>query len=396
MGLAGAFAGLADDATAAFANPAGLVQLLRPEVSVEGRYWSYSTPYTEGGRITGLPTGNGLDTIAGLHTGESREDVAGLSFLSFVYPRGRWSVALHRHQMAKFRFFSETQGLFFEPAPGYVDRFPDLRTSLELDVVTYGLSGAFRVSEAVSLGLGITYFEGSMDWSAGQYLIDEFPDTFYDPNSYLPERFWGGGYFVVDNTDWSFSLGLLWAVSERWRVGGVYRRGPEFSYDVVNLAGPASSLPPGTVIGAVYDSPIGLPDVYGLGIAYRSSGGSVTVSFEWDRVEYSTVMETIESDIIETDNTVFDDGDELRLGIELVVLSSTPLIAVRGGIWRDPDHRIASTGEDALDRALLRPGKDTNHFALGVGVAFQSIQIDFGADFSEFVDTASLSVIYSF
>ena len=34
MALGGAFVALADDATAAFANPAGLVQLLRPEVSL--------------------------------------------------------------------------------------------------------------------------------------------------------------------------------------------------------------------------------------------------------------------------------------------------------------------------------------------------------------------------
>lgn len=50
LGLGGAFVGLADDATAAFANPAGLVQLGRPEISLEGRRTSYSTPYTEGGR----------------------------------------------------------------------------------------------------------------------------------------------------------------------------------------------------------------------------------------------------------------------------------------------------------------------------------------------------------
>ena len=48
MGFGGAFVALADDATAAFANPAGLVQLLKPEVSIEGRHWSYSTPYTVG------------------------------------------------------------------------------------------------------------------------------------------------------------------------------------------------------------------------------------------------------------------------------------------------------------------------------------------------------------
>ena len=38
IGFGGAFAALADDATAAFANPAGLVQLVDPEVSIEGRY----------------------------------------------------------------------------------------------------------------------------------------------------------------------------------------------------------------------------------------------------------------------------------------------------------------------------------------------------------------------
>ena len=40
IGLGGAFAAIADDATAAFANPAGLVQILRPEISIELRFTS--------------------------------------------------------------------------------------------------------------------------------------------------------------------------------------------------------------------------------------------------------------------------------------------------------------------------------------------------------------------
>jgi len=71
MGFGGAFIGLADDATAAFANPAGLVQLVRAEVSLEGRRWSYDTPFTEGGRASGLPTGVGIDDVAGLRIGSS-------------------------------------------------------------------------------------------------------------------------------------------------------------------------------------------------------------------------------------------------------------------------------------------------------------------------------------
>jgi hypothetical protein len=87
MGFGGAFAALADDATAAFANPAGLVQLVSPEISIEGRYWSYSTPYVSGGRIWGPPAGIGMDSTAGLRTSSSDRDLKGLSFLSFVYPK---------------------------------------------------------------------------------------------------------------------------------------------------------------------------------------------------------------------------------------------------------------------------------------------------------------------
>ena len=52
--------------------------------------------------------------------------------------------------------------------------------------------------------------------------------------------------------------------------------------------------------------------------------------------------------------------------------------------------------EDALGRAIFRGGDDELHFALGAGVAFDRFQIDAAVDFSDLVDTASLSAIYSF
>ncbi|MDH3816848.1 MAG: hypothetical protein OEV48_20340, partial [Acidobacteriota bacterium] len=45
LALGGAFAAIADDATAAFANPAGLVQILRPEISAEIRATGSSGPF---------------------------------------------------------------------------------------------------------------------------------------------------------------------------------------------------------------------------------------------------------------------------------------------------------------------------------------------------------------
>ena len=82
LGMGGAFIGVADDATAAYANPSGLVQLVRPEVSVEGRRWGYSSAYTEGGRASGQPSGRGIDTVAGLRRPVSEDtwfDLASLT-----------------------------------------------------------------------------------------------------------------------------------------------------------------------------------------------------------------------------------------------------------------------------------------------------------------------------
>ena len=55
LAMGGAFIGLADDATAAFSNPAGLVQLAAKEISFEQRINDYSTEYVRGGNYTTDP-----------------------------------------------------------------------------------------------------------------------------------------------------------------------------------------------------------------------------------------------------------------------------------------------------------------------------------------------------
>ena len=49
-----------------------------------------------------------------------------------------------------------------------------------------------------------------------------------------------------------------------------------------------------------------------------------------------------------------------------------------------------------IEQALLPPGEDEIHLAFGLGLAFESFQLDLGVDLSDHVDTASLSAIYSF
>ena len=140
----------------------------------------------------------------------------------------------------------------------------------------------------------------------------------------------------------------------------------------------------------------GRSDVYGLGVTFRPQDGRLTVSFEWDRVEYSTILESLgpEADI---STLALADGDELHLGAEYAFVGSTPVIAARLGVWLDPDHQPYFTERaDALEQVLLPRRDDVIHCAAGFGLAFERFQLDLAADFSDLVDTASLSMIYSF
>src|SRR5260370_34870099 len=54
LGMGGAFLGLADDASAAEANPAGLTILRKPEITIEGRNYQEQQVFTTSGTFPDL------------------------------------------------------------------------------------------------------------------------------------------------------------------------------------------------------------------------------------------------------------------------------------------------------------------------------------------------------
>ena len=184
MGLGGAFAALADDATAAFANPAGLVQLLEPEVSFEARSWSYDTPFVAGGRVSGLPTGIGVDTASGLRYGVSSNDLTGISYLSFVYPGQKWSIAAYRHQWANFALVRQVDSLF-GVVDGELERSEDILATTDFQVINNGLAGAYELTESLSLGFGVVYFQAEMDSVSEEFASED--EGFFEPSPLRPE-----------------------------------------------------------------------------------------------------------------------------------------------------------------------------------------------------------------
>jgi long-chain fatty acid transport protein len=409
LGFGGAFLGLADDATAAYTNPAGLTNLSLPEVSFEGRSWKYTTEFADYGN-TGTATNNANgkttcqngvgDCYSGVRLGTSDKSTSGLSFLSVVYPLNNWAVAFYRHELANFAADFRDQGIFYdtgvqETTPG---RYYPSWAKMDLTVVNYGLSAAFRVSEQFSLGLGASYYEFDIDSTTDRYKTS-------GPNAFDPGGTYGLPLYEPTNrvnsltqsgkdNAWGFNVGFLWKPSDMISVGGVYRNVPKFYY-TSNLTRIDPANPP-TVLEPSFD----LPDVYGVGMAVRPIN-RLTITFDYDRVLYSQLVNNMMdfggNPGFDPQNYVVDDANEFHLGVEYVFLAGNVAIPVRLGTWTDPDHKIRYEGQYPEEKAYFAGGKDQTHITGGFGIAVgKKFQIDVAYDHADLVKTGSLSAVIRF
>lgn len=411
LALGGAFLGLADDATAAFVNPAGLTILSKPEVSFEGRRWSYSPEFIDRGHF-GNPTNIGVDNVRGLAAESSEDDVTGLSFISFVYPGKRWAIAVYRQELANFETTFRTQGAFFDDATGVVTRLRPVDASLDLSIVNLGISGAYRIYENLSIGLGVSSYDFTLDSTSNRYNFNRnppvIPDTTrggdFGPPNYDPSNVVNRQDQHGDERDVALSGGIFWRINPAWSVGGVYRQGPKFSLSTTNTRGPASATT--DVVVARSEGPFHVPDVFGVGLAFRPMD-AWTITVDYDRVRYSQLAKN-SIDVFGSSNQraaarhlAADDADELHLGIEYVWAAKYP-VAFRAGSWLDPDHRahfegVATTVEERSTAVRFPRGEDEIHYSAGLGVVFSDkFQIDAATDISDLVKTASLSGVFRF
>jgi hypothetical protein len=226
---------------------------------------------------------------------------------------------------------------------------------------------------------------------------ETLPEGLYGTNVYDPRGKQITASGIVDDTALAFTAGLLWQASRGFRVGAAYRRGPMFDIAIEEVTGRAVEdlAPEGTVYRSDVAS-IHFPDVFSVGAAYRTEGGAWTMSFEWDHVRYSSIFDSIVSDLVDSDQVAVDNANELRAGIEVAFIQWVPVVALRAGAWLDPDHRIREVSQNPYNRAIFQGGEDELHLAFGLGLAFSRFQLDVGADLSETVETLSVSGIVSF
>jgi long-subunit fatty acid transport protein len=388
LGMGGAFVGRADDATAAYTNPAGLTQLSQFEIGVEGRRVGYDSVFVSGGTFEANP----FDT-SGLEYSSAEDDANSLAYLSVVWPHDNWSIAFYRHELVKYQTSFALLDDTVAPTDANIGALLPFGAAIDIDIVNYGLSGAWEFSDAFSVGASIIYSDFELESATVR-----------------PTAGFGSAQ-VGDDDDIAFNVGALWKFAEAWSLGAVYRDGPDFDMDALLFGIDDAGNPTVSATGFPRSTDFTAPSVFGLGVSFQPSPAWI-ITFDANRVYYSDLTDDIISgfrpnDTIDPQSTEplsIDDGTELRLGAEYTFIDSANLWALRGGVWRDPEHTIRFNGQpdtnpqsNALSNAVLfSTGDDEMHYTFGVGAVFGKFQIDAAMDFSENIDIFSISGVVRF
>lgn len=356
--LGGAFIPVADDATAAETNPAGLTQLLVPEISFEFKAAQYSRFLREeaGGGIGGT---------------EYEDEVAFPSYLSLVYPFDRVTLALFRHELVNFRSTLIGEG-FPAEQQNYI-LFP-FTSVIDIEVQNIGASLALKLGSAFSVGV-----------SAGTSLLDMEVDF---PRYQVPQ--YEEGYVLnqtlVDQSDNGIfvNAGALLRLGDRVKIGGVYKKRPEFEdlpFSKVDVFGEEFERPDSSFT-------LNVPDAYGGGMSVRVTDW-VTLSADALLIKYSDLAEDValnfdefisggETGTLQSEDYVAEDGTDIHGGIEIVVPARTPL-ALRAGVARIAPSNVYYVGP-AEDQRILwgtEPADDEIRYTFGLGtVLFRRLQFD--------------------
>ena len=233
LALGSAFIAVADDATAAFTNPAGLTFLIRAEASAELRYRRLDTPFLSGGRLSGTVTNIGQDTIAGPSYSSSIDSAVRPYFISVVYPVGRFSIAAYRHELVlqSNDFLSNgafEQALFAGTVVNNSRQFA-LSGSRKISIDNYGAGFGYRPNDVVSVGLTVAVYRFDATADFASFLQSGGGFGPLDPNAKLSTTTQRGS-----DTKAAVNAGVLLTVHPKVRVGAVFRQGTDLQFTQVN------------------------------------------------------------------------------------------------------------------------------------------------------------------
>ena len=403
LALGGAFVAMADDATAGFANPAGLIDLGRMQLSVELRGRRISSLFLERGRLSGDISNQLTDTIVGPVFGESPDNSVGLGYASIVLPSRsrRWTLAAFRHELVRVdqSFFSH--GVFQKDPTELTSRRDNPQEGVRRIALTnYGLAGAWSLNPHTSIGAALSVYHFDLDATFRRFDYDGFlgPPILSTEIGRSTQQ--GSGFSVAPSFGVQYCLQACDQRSTRSaRLGAAYRMGPSFDYDTQDGTDPLRTQ--------TFRSPSAL--AVGGAVEMPSEGRRLVLSGEvtwvsYSRLERDYVVDQARGSGLQ-DQFFVDDGVEVHVGAQYTLETVRWVPKLRAGLWSDPNHSVRFRSDPALQfptdrvkdelmRVALSRGERATHVTAGVGLTLnERFAWNAGADFAVRSTVISTSII---
>ncbi|HOZ49694.1 MAG TPA: outer membrane protein transport protein [Candidatus Hydrogenedentes bacterium] len=213
-GMGDAFVAIADDATAASWNPAGLIQLERPEISIVGAY-------------TGVIERFSADEHSEVDSW-NRADTPQLNFLSLTYPipylffdRNLVVGIYYQYKYDFARDFSIEYDAAWGSEGGLLNTFSKLDFEQEGALHAITPAFAFEITKHLALGVGLNLWRstplGRNEWEQrmDRRTLALMPVACELTRTKTREKY-------SDVRGESYTAGLLWNLSDRWSLGARY------------------------------------------------------------------------------------------------------------------------------------------------------------------------------
>lgn len=371
-GMGGTFIGTADDATASFANPAGLAFLSETAVTLE---WRTRHIDAQEGALVG---------VVNTFYSEAPVDLDSINFLSFNFRWRSWFFGVFQ-----FDYLDEKQDRAFTSrslAPGE-QRTESRDVALDLIGRSRGIGVARRFGD-FKLGLSANYLElkGLTRYNRESFILSDEPFS----NIFSSQ---------IDDSDqaWGFNLGLHHIASSKLSWGFVWRYNPRLNLKE-SVTESENGIP---VFVETIQVPFSVPDVLGAGVLLRARP-DLRFSLDWQKVFYSEIVDRgfviVESVTTEKkENYILKDADEIHAGLEWLIPKESSVWALRAGYFLNPQHPVRYRGEDPFieSRFADTESRDENHLTIGVGwVLLNKFEVDVAADFWELGREFKLSFIW--
>jgi long-subunit fatty acid transport protein len=364
LAMGASFLGLADDATAAEANPAGLTVLTRPEVSGHLRSSRFDNT------LPNTVFGTGFETFD--------ESATSPSFISFVYPWKSVAVSGYFQRAANYRQDATFEGQYRDPSLFNVLTNEVDATYTDLKVENVGLSLAYEINPQLSVGASIR--RTRMQLYAEESIRFTYPDFPAVNNSIAA---------VIDDTQSkiTFNAGVLFSPSPKLSLGAVYKQGADlgFTANVATTCVPGPCGP--NVPGGQVPVTLPVPHTFGAGAAVRPTD-RFTITADVMRVTYSDLSAegSLAAEFGEGGAEPIQDATEIHVGAEYAFPFGRHVLAARAGLYTDPDHD-----------GLAGVDSDQVHVTFGGGVVLNNrVQIDAAANLADTVREGLLSFVVRF